>query len=107
MASRPAVETVEAIVRKYVKALERAHIRPKCVYLFGSFAAGEAHEWSDIDVAVVSEDLVGNCMEDAVRLIKLTLDVDLRIEPHPFRPEDFTADNPWAAKIMETGIRIV
>jgi len=34
-------------------------------------------------------------------------DVDLRIEPHPFRPEDFTPDNPWVAEILRSGIKIV
>ena len=60
-----------------------------------------------MDVAVVSEDLPGDRIEDRVLLMECRWDVDLRIEPHPFRPEDFTPDNPWAAKIMRTGIKIV
>ena len=46
-------------------------------------------------------------MDDQLRLMRLTWDVDMRIEPHPFRPEEFTPDNPWVAEILRTGIKIV
>jgi hypothetical protein len=39
--------------------------------------------------------------------MNLCWDVDVRIEPHPFRPEDFVEENPEAAEIMRTGIRIL
>jgi hypothetical protein len=39
--------------------------------------------------------------------MKLRRTVDYRIEPHPFRPEDFTPDNPEVAEILRTGIRII
>jgi predicted nucleotidyltransferase len=77
------------------------------VYLFGSYVCGEPTADSDIDVAVVSDDMSGDVIEDGVRLMRCRRNVDLRIEPHPFRPEDFTPDNPWAAEILQTGIRIV
>ena len=32
---------------------------------------------------------------------------DLRIEPHPFLPSEFTEENPMAREVMRTGIRIV
>ncbi len=101
------LETIEPIVERYVQALNRAGIAPVSVYLFGSFARESPGEWSDIDVAIVSPDLTGNVLDDQLRLMCLTWDIDVRIEPHPFRPEDFTADNPWAAEIMRTGIKIV
>jgi predicted nucleotidyltransferase len=107
MASPGSIETVEPVVLQYLKALEEAGIHLASVYLFGSFATGTSREWSDIDVAVVSDDFSGDPYEDGLRLMRLMWDVDVRIEPHPFRPEDFTSDNPWVAEIMRTGIKIV
>lgn len=45
------------IVKQYAQALKRAHYPFKAIYLFGSHARGVAHQWSDIDVAVVSDKL--------------------------------------------------
>jgi len=93
-------------VRRYVEELKARHIRAERVYLFGSYVSGLATDDSDIDVAVVSEDLTGDCIEDRVRLMRCRWDVDLRIEPHPFRPEDFNDDNILAAEVLRTGIRV-
>jgi len=94
-------------VVRYVAALRDAGVRPDRVYLYGSYANGEADRDSDIDVAVVSSDLSGRRHEDRLRLMQLRWDVDLRIEPHPFRPEQFTTDDPLVAEILETGVEIV
>ena len=82
-------------------------MRPKAIYLFGSYARGESNWESDIDLAVISKNLTGHPINDFVRLMMLRRGIYLRIEPHPFRPEDFTEDNPEAAEIMRTGIRIL
>ncbi|MFH1862838.1 MAG: nucleotidyltransferase domain-containing protein [bacterium] len=82
-------------------------VQPQAIYLFGSYAYGKPTWESDIDLAIISEDLAGHPIDDFVHLMKLRRGIDLRIEPHPFRPEDFTADNPEAAEIMRTGIRIL
>jgi predicted nucleotidyltransferase len=88
-------------------ALGRTGIPPEAVYLFGSFVSGAVHDGSDIDLAIVSSVFTGNDMDDQLRLMRLTWDIDVRIEPHPFRPEEFTTENPWAAESMRTGIKIV
>ncbi|MFO8072847.1 MAG: nucleotidyltransferase domain-containing protein [Polyangia bacterium] len=49
---------VEADVRKkietYVAQLDTLGVPVSRIVLFGSWARGEAHEWSDIDVVVIS-----------------------------------------------------
>ena len=47
------------IVARYVRDLEAQDIRVEKAYLFGSQLRGEANEWSDIDVVVVSPDFSG------------------------------------------------
>jgi len=101
------VEAIEPVLERYVQVLKQEGIEPLSVYLFGSFARGAPGQWSDIDVAVVSPKLTGSILDDQLRLMCLTWDVDVRIEPHPFRPEDFTPDNPWVAEILRTGVKII
>lgn len=107
MAVSRSVRIARPIIRRYVKMLQRNRIRLRSVYMFGSYVSGVPTEDSDIDVAVVSDDFSGDRIEDTVLLMRHRWDVDLRIEPHPFRPEDFTPGNPWVAEILRTGIRIV
>jgi predicted nucleotidyltransferase len=107
MAIRESVESITEIVQEYIKSLRQHQIEPELVYIFGSYAKGTSREYSDIDVAIVSNCLSGDRFDDGVRLMGFRWDIDLRIEPHPFRPEDFNEDNPEAAEIMRTGIRII
>ena len=107
MASSTDISLVKRKITRYIKTLRLHHVEPLKVYLFGSYASGKAREHSDIDLAVVAECLSGHPVNDFVQLMKLRRKIDYRIEPHPFRPEDFTEDNPEAAEIMRTGIRII
>jgi predicted nucleotidyltransferase len=79
----------------------------KSLILFGSHARGSGREDSDIDVAVISEDLSGNLLEDDLLVMRARRNVDLRIEPHPFRPEDFRDENPLVWEIKRRGVVII
>jgi len=76
------------------------------VYLFGSAAKGATHQWSDIDLAIVSPEFTGDSFEDARSLMPLILEVDTAIEIHTFRPSDFKRDNPFVKEILMTGIKV-
>ena len=106
MASDDTLGLIRSIVERYLRVLEDNRIRPQKVFLYGSAARGGMHPYSDIDLAVVSEDLTGRRLEDQLRLMELRWPVDLRLEPHPFRPEDFTPDDPEVAEILQTGVEI-
>ena len=45
---------ITALIQRYVAVLEAQGIPVERVILFGSYAAGHADEWSDIDIAVIS-----------------------------------------------------
>jgi predicted nucleotidyltransferase len=92
-------------VKKFLK-LASSEIRIKDAYIFGSRATGAVHDNSDIDVAIVSEDFEGVRLHDCKRLIKFMVKASYDLEVHPFRPEEFTPDNPFAAEILRTGKRI-
>lgn len=94
-------------INLFVKELEKDNLIISEVFLFGSYAQNKENEWSDIDLAVVSDDFIGNRMIDYDRFVNAILKVDRSIEPIPFRTENFTPDNPFANEILRTGLRIL
>jgi predicted nucleotidyltransferase len=98
---------VKKIVKNYKRALEKAGYPFSAVYLFGSYAKGDAREESDIDIAVLSDKLRENWNKNEEILWKLGADVDLRIEPVGFTPEDFSDGmDPMVREIKKTGIKV-
>ena len=100
-------DKVKKTIGDYLQALNQGNIPIKDAILFGSYARGSYKEWSDIDIALVSEIFVGNRIEDTDKIRKITLSVSSQIEVLPFSPGDFNLHNPLAKEILETGIRLV
>lgn len=91
-------------VRQYVRAIPK-DLGLKKVYLFGSYAKGTETENSDIDVALVFENM-SDFFATQMQLMKLRRQIDLRIEPHPINEKDFHSFNPFAYEIEQTGILV-
>ena len=98
---------IEKTVKSYLEQLERIGIHVQQAFLFGSYASGKHDEWSDIDLAIVSKDFIGNRFEDRNKIRKITLQVNSDISPMPYRPEDFNDSDYFVKEILETGIKIV
>lgn len=73
-------------------------------YLYGSYAKGSTRSGSDIDLAIVSADFIGDMFEERLELMRLAAITDDRIEPHPFLPQDFNDSQPLVNEIRRTGI---
>jgi len=91
----------------YLQALRANKIPIKEAILFGSYAHGNNHEWSDIDIALVSEIFIGNRIKDKDKIRNITLAVNSAIDVIPFSLEDFNTENPFAKEILKTGIRLI
>jgi predicted nucleotidyltransferase len=87
--------------------LNTANLIIREAYVFGSYAQGRQNEWSDIDLALVSDQFEGNFFNDRSKLSSYVVRTDSDIETHPFRTEDFNAGNPFVEEILRTGVRIV
>ena len=94
-------------ISKFIDVLEMNDFHIQKAYLFGSYATGTANEWSDIDLAVISENFEGINFYDNMKLSKPVIRSSIDLETHPFRPEDFTEDNPFVKEILSYGIRII
>ena len=98
---------IREVLKKYIRTLEENHIHVLRAVLFGSYAEGRANEWSDIDIALVSESFDGDRFDDRSKIRRITLSVSSDLSPLPFRPEDFISENPFVREILEKGVRIV
>jgi len=94
------------IAKIFLDKLTKKKIKISSAYLYGSFLTDSVRLDSDIDVAVVSDTLTGNWIEDWEMLCELRRNIDVRIEPIPFRPEEFCDENPLVWEIKHKGIRI-
>lgn len=99
------IPEIERIVHQYLSRL-RQERRISKAYLYGSYARGHPGKWSDIDLAIVSPDFSEDLFEERISLMKLAIGIDERIEPCPFKPEDFEQDNPLVYEINASGIEI-
>ena len=89
------------IAKKYAE-LVNANYSNAVLFLFGSYAKGNYKEESDIDIAVILKDY-SNVMDIQLELMRLRRKVDSRIEPHPFRENEFEMSNPLVSEILKYG----
>lgn len=100
-------DQIRKIIDQYIRVLEDNDIHISKAVLFGSYVRGKADGWSDIDIALVSEAFEGNRFDDRAKIRKITLSVSSDLSPLPFRPEDFSPENPFVKEIIEEGISLV
>lgn len=86
------VEIIE-IVKKYLASLSRVGINAVKGVLFGSFARGDANEWSDIDLIVIAPEFNEEKTLALVENLWLaTKYADSRIEPIPCGVKEWEED---------------
>jgi uncharacterized protein len=89
------------IASRYADAVKSKYGFVKII-LFGSYAKGNYHKDSDIDVAVILKDY-NNHIDTQLDLMRIRRKIDSRIEPHPFREKDFEITNPLVNEIIKHG----
>jgi predicted nucleotidyltransferase len=72
--------TALTIANQYAQVVVN-ELFPSAVLLYGSYANGSAHQESDIDVAVIFDDFVGDWLKTSAKLWKLRRDISTDIEP--------------------------
>ena len=97
MAKRVVDREIIESIQKYIKKISQ-HYKIEAIILFGSYAKGTQHEYSDIDVAIISSDFK-DIFDDMAELIGMTWKIDTRIEPHPIRKEDYDSIATKGCKI--------
>ena len=94
------------VIDKYI-AIVKENYNVVAIILFGSYAKGTEHEDSDIDIAVVTDDIKTDKFNEEVKLTLLRREIDSRIEPHIIKVEDYENDEtPFIVEVKNTGIKV-
>ena len=108
MAKKTVPKRVIEEIKEYVSSLKADKLPVRKVILFGSFAKGKQHKWSDIDICVISPKF-----KDAGRAThylwskRRINDIRYTIEPVGFSPKDFEDKyDSFIEEIRTTGIEI-
>ena len=73
--------------KKYVDLINK-HLDTEKIVLFGSYAKGNWHKDSDIDIAVIVDNITDDFLSVSTMLNKLTRNIDYRIEPVLLEKDD-------------------
>lgn len=94
------------IVDKYI-AIVTENYNVVAIILFGSYAKGTQTEDSDIDIAIITDDIKTDKFDEEVKLTLLRRKIDNRIEPHIIKVEDYENDEtPFVVEVKNTGIKV-
>ena len=97
----------DSIIREYISTVASQTPGFVTAYLFGSYAKNNQNPDSDIDIALIIDNLSDSDKFDVqVQLMMLASKFDLRIEPHPLSSHDFVSGTPFIHEIRKTGIEI-
>ena len=92
------------LVRRYKAVIAPIFDPAMKVMLFGSYAKGHPHEWSDIDVAVIVPKVDKNkWMDTAISLNRATDTISCYIEPILLENGE---DSPIYREVMRTGVAV-
>ena len=100
-------QTVLRKSNRFVAALESKGFQIQSAYLYGSYAKGHARPDSDIDIAIVSQDLSGDWLDDYCQLTRIADSIDTRLEVISFLPKEFQEKNPLVWEIKSFGIPLI
>ncbi len=92
-------------ISDYLAECNKLGVQFKKVILFGSYAHNTAHQWSDIDLALVSDDFTGMIIDDNRKISRANIKF-VDIESHLFNSAYFEEGDPFIEEIKKTGKEI-
>jgi len=94
------------ISKGYLQRVQNSDLGFSEAWLFGSYAKGNQHDNSDIDIAIVLKDNVNHTFETEVKLMVIRKGDETIIEPHAFTKAEFDHRTPIVNQIIKYGVRI-
>lgn len=95
------------ISKRYLQRVQNSDSGFSEAWLFGSYAKGNQHDNSDIDLAIVLKDNVNHTFETEVKLMVIRIGDETLIEPHAFTKDEFNGNEPIVSQIIKYGERII
>ena len=94
------------IVNEYIEIVSKNY-DVVAIILFRSYAKGTQRKDSDIDIAIITDDIKTDKFDEEVNLMQLRNDIDYRIEPHIISISDYENDEtPFVLEVKNTGIKV-
>ena len=98
------IETMHQTIKNYVEDVKNAMPIDR-VFLFGSYAKGNADKHSDIDLCFISSSFEN---QDTIEIVKILFRMTRKykgmdIQPIIFSMSDLETDNPFVKEILRTG----
>jgi predicted nucleotidyltransferase len=101
-------DAVIETVSNYAREIEMHGVHLRTVILYGSFAKGTQHEWSDIDVALVADEFTGFAFDDHDLFPYFGFKSPYtRIEAKTYPTDYFRSSDPFIEEIKKDGILIL
>ncbi len=94
-------------VKRYADYISSNGFTIRGLYIFGSYARGNAQDTSDIDICVISDSFKSDEITGLQKLLRLARKADIRIEPVMLTSAEF-GDNisPLVYEIKKYGYKI-
>jgi predicted nucleotidyltransferase len=92
----------------FLEELKKSGIAFQAAWLFGIYAKGKQHAWSDIDVAIFSDDFTGVGFNDKKDIAPVNVRkefVDIEVKTYPSKA--LLRPDPFVKQILEEGIRLI
>jgi predicted nucleotidyltransferase len=99
-------EALMQYIKDYIKACNQLGVTFSKVILFGSYARNQAHQWSDIDLALISDNFTTDRIDNRDKIVGADIKFS-NIEPHTFNTKYFEDGDPFTEEIKKTGIEIL
>lgn len=98
-------ETAIKIARSFVSECESNGLTFHKVLLFGSVAKNTNHEWSDIDLLLISDQFGENIFDNLKLYSKINIKYPI-IETHPYPTRYYSKENDFIKEISHESIEI-
>lgn len=100
-------EPIQKIVRAYIADLGK-QIPIEKVIIFGSYAKGNPHEFSDVDIAIFSDYFKGMSRIDNLYFLLLkAADYDIDLVPQGFTMDYYHEPVGLVSEIIKTGVEFM
>ena len=94
------------IGRNYLLRLKETDLDFSDAWLFGSYAKGNQHKDSDIDIAILLNNNSAISFDTEIKCLTCRKGEETMIEPHLFSKIDFDKSKPLVEQIIKFGVTI-
>lgn len=99
-------ESIQKMIDDYIINLSKK-IPIEKVIIFGSYAKGNPHKYSDVDIAIFSDYFKDMSRVDGIHFLLLNaMDYDIDLEPQPFTIDEYNEPIGLVSEILRTGIEV-